>query len=274
MIVTMHGLSTMYCNVVTEIRMAGEAGYEGLEMVAEKLLRYLDAGYKPEDLLPLFKKYNVRPVMINAQHRIERFQPKEREELMKETERLSSVAGALACPTVQLTWGSRLDGLPMEDQIRVMAQNIAEIADIGKKYGVRFQLEPIAFSPVNSLSQCLEIMRQAGRANIGMVIDFWHLWAGGGTTPDDVAKLDSSQIYGIHFCDGKCHTGDSEWDELSLRAFLPGEGDIPVKAWVDAVKSTGFDGVWSCELCGYKYWEMDLVEVARLTKARMEDYVR
>jgi len=59
MIVTMHGLSTMHCNVVTEIRMASETGYEGIEFVETKLLRYLDQGFKAEDLNPLLKKYNI-----------------------------------------------------------------------------------------------------------------------------------------------------------------------------------------------------------------------
>jgi len=43
-----------------------------------------------------------------------------------------------------------------------------------------------------------------------MVIDFWQLWAGEETTPDEVAKLDSSLIYGVHFCDGIRHVKVTE----------------------------------------------------------------
>lgn len=61
--------------------------------------------------------------------------------------------------------------------------------------------------------------------------------------------------------------------EVDLRGYLPGEGDIPIKEWVDAVQAAGFDGVWSCELLSPKHWEWDLLEIARETKARMEQYL-
>ena len=38
----------------------------------------------------------------------------------------------------------------------------------------------------------LEVIEEADRDNVGLVLDFWHLWAGGKTTPADVAKLDKN----------------------------------------------------------------------------------
>jgi sugar phosphate isomerase/epimerase len=55
---------------------------------------------------------------------------------------------------------------------------------------------------------------------------------------------------------------------------LPGEGEIPIKEWVEAVKSTGFDGVYSSELLSPKHWEWDILEIARETKLRMENYLK
>ena len=94
----------------------------------------------------------------------------------------------------------------------------------------------------------------ADRKNVGMVIDFWHLWAGRETTPDDVAQLDKAMIYGIHFCDGKAIPKRGKWTEEGCRGYLPGEGDIPVAEWVAAVKATGYNGSWSSELLSPKHW--------------------
>ena len=157
--------------------------------------------------------------------------------------------------------------------LALTARNVAGIADIGKRHGVRMQLEPIAWSPIHSLKQSLQLIAAAGRDNVGMVIDFWHLWAGGETTPDEVAALPGSMIYGVHFCDGMRHVEGTEWDEPALRGYLPGEGKLDIKTWVQAVKATGFDGVWSSELLSPKHWEWDLWEIARETKARMEQYI-
>jgi sugar phosphate isomerase/epimerase len=273
MIITMHGLSTMHSNMRTDIRLAHETGFEGLEIIELKLLRYLDQGFTAEQLVPLFQQYGVKPVCINAQKYIERVEPAERAALMQEAERLCAAAQVIGCPTIQLVPFCGLAGRPWDEVALLTARNIAAIADIGKRYGIRFQLEPIAWSPIHSLKASLMVLDMAARDNVGMVVDFWHLWAGGETTPEDVAKLDKKLIYGIHFCDGIKHEPGTEWIEVNLRSFLPGEGKIPVSEWVAAVKSTGFDGVWSSELLSPKHWEWDVAEIARETKRLMVQYI-
>ena len=274
MIITLHGLSTMHCNIVTDIRIAKETGYEALEIEVSKLIRYLDRGFKPEELNSEFKSNSIRPVVINALKGVEVREPKKREELLRRAERLCAVAQIINCQTIQLVPLCSLEGKPWKEVLKLTAENIADIADIGKRYNIRFQLEPIAWSPIHSLSQSLEVISETARDNVAMVIDFWHLYAGGKTTPDDVARLEASQIYGVHFCDGVSHKKHTKWVEEDLRGFLPGEGEIPVKEWVDAVRSTGFDGVWSSELLSPRHWEWDLWKIARECKARMEQYLK
>ncbi|MGD2156599.1 MAG: sugar phosphate isomerase/epimerase family protein [Anaerolineales bacterium] len=274
MIITMHGLSTMYSNARTDIRIAREAGFDGYEIIEAKLLRYLDQGYKEKDLLPLFEQYQIRPVCINALKDVDRVEPEERAQLLKEARRICEAAEVLGFQTIQLVPFCRLEGRPWGEVLALTAKNIADIADIGKEHGVRFQLEPIAWSPIHSLSQSLEVIAAADRDNVGMVIDFWHLWAGAETVPDEVAALDPSMIYGVHFCDGIRHTGEGkDWNEPALRGFLPGEGNIPIKEWVAAVKSTGYDGSWSSELLSPRHWEWDVLEIARETRRLMEKYI-
>jgi len=274
MIITMHGLSTMHSNIKTDIRIARESGFEALEIIESKLLRYLDLGFKAEELIPLFKKYSIKPVCINALKDIERIEAGEHAELLQEAESLCRAAHTIECPTIQLVPFCGLESRPWPEVLELTSKNIAEIADIGKIYGIRFQLECIAWSPIHSLSQSLQVIKQTRRDNVGIVIDFWHLWAGRETTPDEVAKLDSSIIYGVHFCDGIHHREGTQWIEENLRGFLPGEGEIPIKKWVEAVKSTGFNGVYSSELLSPKHWEWDLLEIACETKLRMKNYLK
>jgi len=224
-------------------------------------------------LSPLFARYRVRPVVINALRHVEHVAPAGREAMLAECERLCAAAHTIGCPTIQLVPLTGLAGQPWPEILRLTAGNVAAIADIGRRYGVRFQLEPIAWAPIHSLSQSLELIRAAGRDNVGMVIDFWHLWAGEETAPDEVAALDKSLIYGVHFCDGTRHVPGTAWDEGALRGFLPGDGNLPIGEWVAAVRSTGFDGVWSSELYSPRHWEWDLQELATETKARMERYL-
>lgn len=269
-----HGKSIYRSNLCTDIRIAKESGFKGLEIVDSKLLNYVDAGLNLKELNSLFKENSILPVSVNDILSVERVQPSERKRLMEETERLVSFTEAIGCSTIQLVPLCGLQGKPWNEIRKLTASNIAQIADIGKVHGIRFQLETVAWSPINTLSKSLEVISEAGRDNVGIVVDFWHLWSGDGTSPEEVAKLNKSIIYCIHFCDGKRAKRDVEWEETKLRGYYPGEGDIPMSNWVEAVKATGYDGVWSCELVSSKHWEMDVSEVADTLSRKMDEYLK
>ena len=273
MIIALHGLSTMHCNIVTEIRLARELGFGGIELVADKLLRFMEHEGSLKDFKALMDEAKIVPVCINAIKDVEVQSAKERNMMLNQAEVLTNAASIIGCPTLQLVPFCSLDGRDLDDVLMLTAANIKQIAQIGQKYGVRYQLEPIAYSAIHSLKASLKLIDLIQEPNIGMVIDFWHLWAGGETEPAEVAQLNKNMIYGIHFCDGKKKGAEEDWDEAALRSYLPGDGDIDMAAWVKAVKSTGYDGSWSSELYSPKHWEYDLYEIAKETKLRMEKYI-
>jgi len=273
MISTLHGQTTLYSNINTDVRIARETGYQAIELHTDKLLRYLDAGYSAEDLRVTLKTHEILPACIDILGAVERSAPAERRGLMDEARRLCEVADAIGCPTIQLNAFSALAQRPWEEIITLTAANIAAIADLGQAYGIRFQVEGAAWTPIQSLSQCLQLIEAVDRKNVGLVIDFWHLWAGRGTTCEELARLDKDLIYGVHLADGKRPPEGEPWvDEKRLRGFLPGDGDLPMEEWVAAVKDTGFDGVVSGEILNDQLWERDLYEIAADMRHRMEQY--
>ena len=64
---------------------------------------------------------------------------------------------------------------------------------------------------------------------------------------EDVAALPGDLIYGVHVCDSLAHPGGIP-DEGILRDVPTGRGVLELQDWVDAVKATGYEGWWSCEL--------------------------
>ena len=127
------------------------------------------------------------------------------------------------------------------------------VADIGAPFGIRYYLEPVAWTPLGSLARAVEVIDAAERDNVGLVLDFWHLWQRG-TTPDDVARLDRRFISGVDFADSLGPAGSPAPDQRS-RCVWPGEGEIPLREWVAAVRATGFDGWWDNELYSPLHWE-------------------
>ena len=72
--------------------------------------------------------------------------------IFTETKWPCKVAENLGCPTIQLVIFCGLKGRLWSEILKLIARNIADIADIGRKYKIKFQLEPIAWSPMYSLS--------------------------------------------------------------------------------------------------------------------------
>jgi sugar phosphate isomerase/epimerase len=269
MIIALHGLTTMHCNLRTDVRIARETGHPGIEILAGKLLRFLDAGGTPAELAALLGDAGIRPTCINALPDVETPDPVLFDRVLAAAERLCAAAETIGCPTLQLLPLCALEGRPWPEVLRITAGNVARIAALAGRHGVRLQLEPVAWSPVHSLAGALAVRGAAAAENVGVVVDFWHLAAGGETGPADVAALDPRLIYGVHFCDGFLHAPGTPWDEAALRGCLPGDGVVPVPAWVSAVRATGYDGAWSCELFSPRHWEADPWDTARECRARM-----
>ncbi|MGL4483319.1 MAG: sugar phosphate isomerase/epimerase family protein [Anaerovoracaceae bacterium] len=290
---SLHTKTIFKTNLPTAFRIASETGYDAVEIVATTLKDYLEFGTvglglnKEEkfelglkNVKALLDKYNLKAVCINDICHVDREDAAAKKLMREEAEYYSKAAAAIGCPVIQLVPLCSLEGRDWKDIVRITGDNIRDIADIGAKYGVGFQLEPVAWSPVNSLPKSLELLKYVDRDNARMVIDFWHLHAGGGTTPEDVMKLPKEMIYNIHFCDGKgfgSKNAESEEiantkDETLLRGYYPGDGEIDLKAWSDAVKATGYEGYWSAELVSAFHWEQDATEVAKTMKAALEKF--
>ncbi len=268
MIVALHGLATRHCNLLTDIRIARETGYEGIEIVGSKLQRYLSVGHSVASLLAHLD--GLPPVGLGYVQDIERQAPEEFAALLRETEDVCALAQQIGAPMVQLLTGpldpagahKGLGPLPWPERRALTAKNLRAIGGIGEKYGVRFYLEPLAFADLHRLDQALEVIDAAEHSNIGLVVDFWHLW-NGGATPDAIARLNKDVIFCAHFCDSLDGFGERGGPDQLGRDVWTGAGRIPLKEWVDAVRATGFDGWWSCELLSPKYWELDPWTTAR-----------
>jgi len=269
----LHTKSIWKSNLLSDIRIAKEAGFGAVEMAGTKVWDYIEAGRTTETVKETLKKYNMKMISINDIANVERTDDDSIARMLYETETLSAFAKEVGCDCIQLVPLCALAGRPEEEIIRLTADNIRRICDIGAKYGVRFQLEPVAWSPIHSLRTTKALIEAVDRPNFGTVIDFWHLWYGRETTLDEVRAFDPNRIYHIHFCDGKHNPEGTVCDETVLRGGYAGEGDIPLKDWVEAVKATGYDGWWSYELVSKEHWQSDTKEVAERTSALLDQYL-
>lgn len=270
---SLHTKSIYRSNLASDIRIAKEAGYDAVEMVGTKIMNYLEAGYTAEDARGILDAYNMEMACIVDIAHVERTDDDSVKKMCHEAEVFSDFGKTVGCKYIQLVPLCAHEGKSWNEVKKLTASSVNRVLDIGAERGITFQLEPVAWSPIHSLSQSLEFIDFTGRKNFGMVIDFWHLWYGRETTPAEVAALDKNMICNIHFCDGNRNEPGTVCDEEILRGVYAGEGSIPLKEWINAVRATGYDGYWSYELISRKHWEDDTKFVAEKTKMLLDKYL-
>lgn len=254
--------STMHLPVRMHIRLARETGWDGIFIRSEHVERYLDQGYTPADLREALGP--LAPVNLGALFDVERWQPAERRAMLDEASRITELAAAIGASHVQVLSGPVQPSggyrgpasLSPSELRRATADGLRAVADLGAAAGIRYYLEPLAWTPLAGLTDAVAAIEAADRENVGLVLDFWHLWQAG-TTPDEVAALDRGLIFGVDVGDSLGPRGAGRSGDQASRRVWPGEGEIPLREWTAAVRATGFDGWWDNELYSPLHWESD-----------------
>lgn len=268
-----HGLLSSHAPLAIDLEIMRRSGFDGIEVSAAKMQSVLDAGISETELKSWFDEVRVPGAGFLLD--IER-NGADREGLLQDAEAIfamARIAGAegvqvitgpvaLAAQTAPEWTGYRgVLGLGRSEQMEILSDNLAALADRAKELGLLIYLEALAWLPLNRLSDQIEVIDRADRDNLRIVVDFWHCYASG-DTPEDVARLDPALIHGVHFCDSLQHYGGLP-DESVLRDIATGQGVLNLTEWSDAVKATGYEGWWSCESFCRRQQQQNSFDVAR-----------
>ena len=258
---SLHSTIAGNANLASMVQAAKQVGFPCIEPEYHMLYDYLEAGYSVEQLKALLDGLEVTGVgwLGDIECQGEQFS-----ELLKMAAELFELCGRIGAKGVQLLTGPMdvqavkayqtdlayngymgLQHLGKERQLDITSANMAILADMAAPYGITLYLEPLCWTPLGTITMGKELIERTNRHNVALVIDFWQCFTAG-TTQAEIASLPKEMIYGVHIGDG--HQPDAGIpDEQRLRNVPLGEGVIPIKDWIDAVKSTGFEGWWACE---------------------------
>jgi sugar phosphate isomerase/epimerase len=158
---------------------------------------------------------------------------------------LLEVAVETGAPAIVCVAPIRYGELPPRRTVLDSAANrLAALAELASPVHVRLALEQVgrsstligARSGIASLADALAVVESAGQS-VGLTLDSYNL-ATAGVSLEEVARLPSERIALGHVADGSA-TGSPRG--------LPGEGELPLAAYVAALVDTGFDGFLSIE---------------------------
>jgi len=259
-----NGATTQTADLATDIRIAGQSGYNVIELRDDKLDQFLTHG-SLDDVLRMLREANVAAWTINAISRICVDGAAGTERVLARCRELSRYAQAIKCPWVLGVPGPT-DG---RTDVQVTSDTVAalrEMADAAAEFGtgIAFEFMGFPWAAVRDVAGAWAIIRQADRPNLGIIVDTAHFYAGGSTL-ESIGEVDPERLTVLHINDVE---DVAKPDITDGHRLYPGDGVIPLQDILRAVRMTGWDGVLSVELFREEYWQQDPQAVAREAKSR------
>jgi sugar phosphate isomerase/epimerase len=160
----------------------------------------------------------------------------------------------------QIKAGGEIDGheWPWEQLVEAFADLCRQAADVG----TRIAFEPMPFGQINNLVLGRRLIEDAGESNGGLILDLWHM-ARGGIEHASIRDLPARYVFAVEIDDADNEVRGSLLDDTLDFRRLCGEGDQDVAGFIEAVRSTGYEGPWGVEILAEDFRHLGLEEQAR-----------
>ena len=127
------------------------------------------------------------------------------------------------------------------------AADFHELGERAAKHGLRVAFEALAWGRhINDYRDAWEVVRRADHPAVGLVLDSFHVLARG-TDLAALAAIPRDRIFLVQVADAPSLDMDYLSWSRHYRCF-PGQGELPIGAFMRALQATGFDGLMSLEI--------------------------
>ncbi|MBO6791623.1 MAG: sugar phosphate isomerase/epimerase and 4-hydroxyphenylpyruvate domain-containing protein [Dinoroseobacter sp.] len=127
------------------------------------------------------------------------------------------------------------------------ADDLAELGERAAKRDLRIGYEALAWGRhVNDHRDAWEIVRRADHSNVGLIVDSFHT-LGRKLDPNSLRSVPGDKIFFVQLADAPAIDMDLLYWSRHFRN-MPGEGDLDVTGFMQAVMATGYSGPISLEI--------------------------
>jgi 4-hydroxyphenylpyruvate dioxygenase len=127
------------------------------------------------------------------------------------------------------------------------AADFRELGERAAKRGLRVGYEALAWGAhIHDHRDAWEIVRRADHPNIGLILDSFHTLARG-VEVNSIRAIPRDKIFIVQLADAPRIDMDYLYWSRHFRC-MPGQGDLPVIDFMEAVAATGYDGFLSLEI--------------------------
>ncbi|MFT5467148.1 MAG: 2-keto-myo-inositol isomerase [Verrucomicrobiales bacterium] len=251
--------------LLEKIRVAGEAGYKGIELWAVEIYEHVGRGGEVSDVEKALADQGLSvPCMIAVRNWGET-SDWEYKLALDEARRRMELAARLGAPFVVCTPPLEQPGI---DNLHTGYQDLLKI---GRESGTRALLEYISFfASLNNIADSVTVLDRTGDPEGALVVDAFHNW-NSNSTLDDLKALPVECIAHYHIDDA--HSDKPALTQKDPDRVMLGDGQIDLASEIAVLKDKGYSGWVSLELFNEELWAKDPLEVAKLGMERLLELI-
>ena len=217
------------------------AQFDAVEIFENDLLAFPGT---PSDVRQRLNELNLGIVTLQPFRDFEGMPTTQHERAFARAERKFDLMQELGCDLLMLCSNCSPDSLGGVDRA---VDDLRALAERAQARGMRIAYEALAWGRhVNDYRDAWEIVRRVNHPALGLVLDTFHILARK-TELNSIRGIPRDKIFLVQVADAP----QLELDLLSWsRHFrnFPGQGDLPVLDFMEALSATGFDGPLSLEI--------------------------
>lgn len=246
------------------IDIAARAGYECIEPWIGDIKAYIANGGSVRTLKKLLDDSHVAPVNAIGFAPWMTDDDEQRKAGFKQMEEEMELLAGLGCPRIAAPAAGVKD--PNPDLFKV-GERYRELLELGRKTGVRPQLEIWGASVFFHVGQAMMAIIVANDPDARILPDVYHLYRGNSGF-ENLKMIDGNVIEIFHMND---YPGDIPREQMEDKdRIYPGDGVAPLKQIIADLKAMDGEKILSLELFNREYWKQDPLTVAKTGLAKMK----
>ena len=229
-----------------KIHAIAKAGFDGVEIFEND---FLTNNLSPKEVKKLVKDHGLEITLFQPfrdfegmpdQHRKRAFdRAKKKFEIMEE---LDTNLILICSNTSNISLGG----------IDRAANDFYELGEIAKERSIKVGYEALAWGKyINDHRDAWEIVRRANHENVGIILDSFHTLSKK-IDLNSISSIPAEKIFIVQLADAPSHNMDLLYWSRHFRN-MPGQGDLPIYDFMNALDRTGYDGYLSLEIFNDSY---------------------
>ncbi|ETX16078.1 3-keto-5-aminohexanoate cleavage protein [Roseivivax halodurans JCM 10272] len=217
------------------------AGYDGIEIFEQDFITH-DGG--PAEVGRMIRDHGLEITLFQPFRDFECLPEPMRSKAFERAQRKFDVMGELGTDRILICSSVHPRSLGGIDRA---ADDLAALGEIAATRGITLGYEALAWGRhVNDHRDAWEIVRRASHPNVGLVLDSFHS-LGRGIASDSIRSIPGDKIAFVQLADAPAIDMDLLYWSRHFRN-MPGEGDLDVQGFMQAVMATGYAGPVSLEI--------------------------